>query len=265
MFLTGCLEENSHLPAKMMAGPRAASALQVWRKQRPIFRRTHGAPRLYCRGLCRASCLDWPHPALIGGFLGDKADLEKQSVRWPHGCLEVPRVFVLFLLLRNNGITMASVASVWAPPPPQWPLFNPPLRVIAPSLTACVRRAPDTKGGVSRFSEHFTSIHQRRNKSESPLYLREGGGWALPSPPKRKPFPGGGGDHIVFHDHGANEVPDYFYLQRQYICIKIGFFCPLRRAKRKLSQEPQSRTHEGKGRKKFPKTNKVSRWTLNYY
>lgn len=24
MFLTGCLEENSHLPAKMMAGPRAS-------------------------------------------------------------------------------------------------------------------------------------------------------------------------------------------------------------------------------------------------
>lgn len=84
--------------------------------------------------------------------------------------------------------TMASLCPQWLqcePLPATMAPFNPPPRATAPSLTACVRRALDTKGGVSRFSEHFTSIHQRRNKSNTththPGHCRS---WALPTPPK---------------------------------------------------------------------------------
>ena len=117
--------------------------------------------------------------------------------------------------------TMASLCPQWLqcePLPATMAPFNPPPRATAPSLTACVRRALDTKGGVSRFSEHFTSIHQRRNKSNTPPTAAPG---HLPrarqklgsaNPTKMQPFPGGGRDHIVFQDHCANRVPDYFYL-----------------------------------------------------
>lgn len=125
MCLTGRLEENSHLPAEMMARPRAASVPPEWRKRRLVFRRAQGAPRPYCRGLCRASCVGRPRAALWLGFLADNADLEKQSVWRPHGCLEVPRVFLLFLLLRNNGISVAPVASVRTSPPHNGPIQSP--------------------------------------------------------------------------------------------------------------------------------------------
>lgn len=138
--------------------------------------------------------------------------------------------------------------------------FSPPPRVIAPSLTACVRRAPDTKGGVSRFSEHFTSFTREGTKANPPLYLRQGRGWALPSPPTCNLSLVGVRATLCFQDHSANKVLDYSYLQCQNICIKMGFFCPLRRAKRKLSQEPQEGTHEGKERKRFPNKDQQGHW-----
>lgn len=163
---------------------------------------------------------------------------------------------------------MPAMASAWAPPSTMAP-FNPPPRAIAPSLTACVRRAPGTKGGASRFSEHFTSIHQRRNKSDSPLYLRQSWGWAplVGSPPKKNLFLVGVGSHCVsgsFCKHGSW----LFLPSTQDICIKMGLLSC------KRSQEEAERgggggvAHpEGKGRKKKGsqiKTKKVSRQNSNH-
>lgn len=162
--------------------------------------------------------------------------------------------------------TMASLCPQWLqcePLPPTMAPFNPPPRAIAPSLTGCVRRAPDTKGGVSRFSEHFASIHQRRNKSDCPLYLRQGRA-GLTIPTTTQPFPGGGGGpHCVTGSlckHGSR----LFLPSTQDICIKMGFFCPLRRAKRKLGGGG-GMSMRAKREKGFQiKTKKVSKQTLNY-
>lgn len=106
MFLTGCLEENSHLPAEMKASCKRGGS----KGPHSDVPRGH---HVYTVG----GSAVLPCPALwLGGqgagFLGDNASLEKQSVRWSHGCREVPRAFLLFLLLRNNSISMPSMASV---------------------------------------------------------------------------------------------------------------------------------------------------------
>lgn len=164
---------------------------------------------------------------------------------------------------------MASLWPQWLrcePLPPTMVPFKPPPRVIAPSLTACVRRAPDTKEVFPGSVNTLLPFIREGTKANPPFTSgrTEAGLCHLYQNANLYGGGGGVGDHIVFQDHSAKKVPDYFYLQRHYICIKIGFFCPLRRTKRKLSQESQRGTQEGKGRKRFPKTNKVSRWTLNY-
>lgn len=147
-------------------------------------------------------------------------------------------VFLPFSLLRK---TMASPCPQWLPCeplPPTMAPFNPPPRAMAPSLTACVRRALDTKGGVSRFSEHFTIVHQRRNKSKPhphpghlPRAMQRLGSAMLT---KMQPFSGWGRDHIVFQDHCANRGSRLFLPSMKDINIKMGFFRPLRRSKRKM-------------------------------
>lgn len=144
----------------------------------------------------------------------------------PEGPLSLP----LFLIFRKQWHLYA----LNEPLPATMAPFNPPPRVTAPNLTACVRRALDTKGGVSRFSAHFTPIHQRRNKSKPPCTLgrAEAG---LRHPYQNATFflifffwPGGGGggptDHTVFQDHCANMVPDYFYLQHKTFALKCDSF-----------------------------------------
>lgn len=135
---------------------------------------------------------------------------------------------------------MASLCPQWlqyAPLPPTMAPFNPPPWAIAPSLTACVRRAPDTKGGVSRFSEHFTSIHRGRDKSDFPTSPQaEQKLGALPSPPKCNLCLVGWGSTLCLRI----TVKTWFLIilpPAKNICIKTGFFCPLRRAKRKLGGE----------------------------
>lgn len=145
---------------------------------------------------------------------------------------------------------MPSMALAWAPPSHNGPIQS-PLRETAPSLTACVRRALDTKGGVSRFSAHFTSIHQKRNKSLPPV-PRAGQRLASAIPTKTIPiktttFLWWGEDHIVSGSL-CRRGSWLFLPSSQDICIKMGFFCLLRRAKRKLGG---GGGHEGKERKGF--------------
>lgn len=135
---------------------------------------------------------------------------------------------------------MASLCPQWLPCEPlptTMAPFNPPPRAMAPSLTACVRGALDTKGGVSKFGEHFTIVHQRRNKSMPPHHHHLP--WAAQrlgsaTLTKMQPSSGPGRDHIVFQDHCANRGSRLFLPSTKDINIKMGFFCSLRRAKRKM-------------------------------
>lgn len=66
------LEENSTLPAEMMAGTKAGSMLLGCTRGHHVS--TAGAPQCFLPTLT----------SLVGQRLGYSADLEKQSVQWPH-------------------------------------------------------------------------------------------------------------------------------------------------------------------------------------
>lgn len=158
----------------------------------------------------------------------------------------------------NTQKTMASLCSQWLqcePLPPTMAPFNPPPWAIAPSLTACVRGAPGIKGGVSRFSEHFASIHQRRDKSNSLLHLGQGRGWGLHHPHQMK-LSWVGGPHCVqgwLCKHGSW----LFLPPTKDICMKMARFCSLRRAKGNLLVGSGTGAKGEKGSQ--VKTKKVSR------
>ena len=119
--------------------------------------------------------------------LEENANLETQSAHWLHWCLEVRTIFLPFSLLSKTMASLCPQRLPCEPPPHNGPIQS-PTKSEAPSLTACVRRAPNTKGGVSRFSEHFTIVHQRRNKSKPPR----------PPPP---PFTSGSAEAGLCHAH----------------------------------------------------------------
>lgn len=240
-LLTWMLEENSNLPAEMMAGTKAGSILLRCTQGHHVS--TAGAPQCFL-----------PRPtSLVGQFLGYSADLEKQSVQWPHWCLESLSL-PPFLYTQK---TRASLCPQWLqcePLPTTMAPFNVPPRATAPSLTACVRRAVDTKGGVSRFSAHFTSIHRRRNKSSRPCTLgRAEAGLGHPHqqnrPQRNATFFWWGVKSTLCFRIIVQSGSWLFLPSTQDICIKMGFFCPLRRTKRKLGR---GAAHEGKGSKELP-------------
>lgn len=165
-----------------------------------------------------ASCpADLTQPLWQGGSSGvTKSRNAASAVATPMpGGPPVPRVFLLLLILRKQWHLYALHGFSVSPSPTMAP-FNPPPREMAPSLTACVRRALDTKGGVSRFSAHFTSIHQKRNENTPPCTSgRAEAGPALPTrtiPPKTATLLWWGVKTTLFRDHWANVAPDYFYL-----------------------------------------------------
>lgn len=165
---------NRQPPCRNDGGAHAAPHSDAHKRVASVLQ---GAPRCLPPGL---TSLD----ARVGSVLRDNANREKRSMRWPRWCAGVPQVFLLFLILEKQW----HLCALNEPLPPTMAPFNPPPRVTAPSLTACVGSALDTKGGVSRFSAHFTSIQQRRNKSDAPA-PRAGRrlGSAIPSPPKTIP------------------------------------------------------------------------------
>lgn len=148
---------------------------------------------------------------------------------------------------------MASLCPQWRrgePLPPTMAPFNLP-QEGCPKSTACVGRALHTKGGVSRFSAHFTSIHREGNKSSRPVRGAGQRGPAPTSPPryphprKPQPFSGAQGKATLSQDHRA----DVALPSPQDICMKMRCFCPPRRAKGSL---------RAKG------AEEASRKTLNY-
>lgn len=168
--------------------------------------------------------------------------------------------------------TMASLCPQWLqcePLPATMAPFNPPPRATAPSLTACVRRALDTKGGVSRFSEHFTSIHQRRNKSNTththPRPLTSGTAEAgLCQPHQNATFSWWRQGPRCVSRSLCKQGSRLFLPSTKDISIKMGFFCPLRRTKRKLGGVGGD--HESKGRKSLPNKNQEGQQTdVNLY
>ena len=187
MFLTP-LPGEQHCPEDLQVGPRWAASRKCGGKQGPRLRCTQQAPGLYCRGLSKELTVqaDLAQPLRSGDPWRKRKPGNAVSALaslMPGGPPGLPPFLTT---QQNNGISMPSMACVWAPPPPNGPIQS-PTKSEAPRLTACVRRALNTKGGVSRFSAHFTIVHQRRNKSKpspSAICLRQCRGWALPRSPK---------------------------------------------------------------------------------
>lgn len=71
-FSLGCLEENSKLPAEMMAGPKARSILLRCTQEEHIYT-AEGLP----------ASADLAPRAPVGSFLEDNAHRVKPSVQWP--------------------------------------------------------------------------------------------------------------------------------------------------------------------------------------
>lgn len=89
------------------------------------------------------------------------------------------------------------------------------------------------------------------------MYLGQGRAWALPAPPKCNLFLVGVGTTLCL----GIIVQTWFQIISTFnVYIKMGFFCPLRRAKRKLGGRGGGCKGENGSQ---IKTKKVSRQTLN--